>query len=94
MTLTFVNFPRAPDPEQPIKPKISCTKTYLRRTRWGSAWILPYVYDFMLFASTEKAALTLRHRLAQLLTGSVSSATPPRAYYGLQRKSDATWVST
>jgi hypothetical protein len=67
MTLTFVNFLRNPDPEQSIAPEKSCTKTYLRRTRWRGARILPYVDDFLIFASTEEEALTLRHRLAHLL---------------------------
>jgi hypothetical protein len=34
MTLTFVNFLRAPDPEHPIAPQDSCTKTYKGRMRW------------------------------------------------------------
>jgi hypothetical protein len=67
MALTFVNFLRNPDPEHPIAPNHSCTKTYLRRTRWRGARILPYVDDFLLFPSTEEEARTLRHRLAQLL---------------------------
>jgi hypothetical protein len=48
MTLAFVNFLRNPEPEQPIALENSCTKTYLRRTRWPGARILPYVDDFML----------------------------------------------
>jgi hypothetical protein len=67
MTLTFVNFLRNPDPEEHIAPTSSCSKTYLRRTRWRGARILPYVDDFLLFASTKEEALTLRHRLGQLL---------------------------
>ena len=67
MTLTFVNFLRNPDPEAPTPPTNSSSKTYLRRTRWRGARILPYVDDFLLFASTEAEALTLRHRLSQLL---------------------------
>jgi hypothetical protein len=67
MTLTFVNFLRNPDPEEHIAPTHSCSKTYLKRTRWRGARIIPYVDDFLLFASTEEEALTLRHRLAQLL---------------------------
>jgi hypothetical protein len=67
MTLIFVNFLRNPDPEEHIAPTNSCSKTYLKRTRWRGARILPYVDDFLLFASTEEEALTLRHRLAQLL---------------------------
>jgi hypothetical protein len=67
MTLNFVNFRRNPDPEAHITPTNSCSKTYPIRTRWRGARILPYVDDFLLFASTEEEALTLRHRLAQLL---------------------------
>jgi hypothetical protein len=67
MTLTFVNFLRNPDPEKHVAPTHSCSKTYLIRARWRGARILPYVYDFLLFASTKEEALTLRHRLAQLL---------------------------
>jgi hypothetical protein len=67
MTLTFVKFLRNPDPEEHIAPTNSCLKTYLRRYRWRGAQILPYVDDFLLFTSTEEEALTLRHRLAQLL---------------------------
>jgi hypothetical protein len=67
MPLTFVNFLRSPDPEQPIAPENSSTKTYLTRTRWRGARILPYVDDFLLFASTEKEALTLCHRPTQSL---------------------------
>jgi hypothetical protein len=52
MTLTFVNFLRAPDPEHPIAPQNTCTKTYLGRTRLRGARILPYVDDILLFAST------------------------------------------
>jgi hypothetical protein len=53
MTMTFVNFLPASDREQPIAPKNSCTKTYFRRTRGRGARILPYVDEFLLFASTE-----------------------------------------
>jgi hypothetical protein len=67
MTLTFVNFLRAMDREHPIAPQESCTKAYLRRTRWRGAKILPYVDDYLLFASTEEEALTLRQRLSKLL---------------------------
>jgi hypothetical protein len=67
MTLTFVNFLHAPDPELPISPRGNCTKAYLKRTRWRGAMILPYVDDFLLFASTEEEALVLRQRLAKLL---------------------------
>jgi hypothetical protein len=66
MTLTFVNFLRAPDPELLISPRGKCTKTYLETTRWHGAMFLPYVDDFILFPSTEKEALTLRQRLAKV----------------------------
>jgi hypothetical protein len=46
MTMTFVNFLPAPDHEQRIALKKSCTKTYLRRTRWRGARILPYSTNF------------------------------------------------
>jgi hypothetical protein len=52
MTMTLVNFLRNLDPEHPIATEHSCTKTYLRRTRWRGARILPYVDDFLLLAST------------------------------------------
>jgi hypothetical protein len=52
MTLTFVNFLRNPHPEAHITPTNSCSKTYFRRTRWRGARILPYVDDFLLFATT------------------------------------------
>jgi hypothetical protein len=52
MTLPFVNFLRNPDPEEHVTPTSNCSKTYLRRTRWCGARILPYVDDFLLFAST------------------------------------------
>jgi hypothetical protein len=64
VTMTFVNFLRNPDPEEHIAPNHRYTKTYLKRTWWRGARILPYVDDFLLFASTEEEALTLRHRLA------------------------------
>jgi hypothetical protein len=64
MTLTFVNFLRNPDLEEHIAPTHNCSKTYLRRTRLRGALILSYVDDFLLFASTEEEALTLRHRVA------------------------------
>jgi hypothetical protein len=67
MMLTFVNFMRAPDPEHHIAPQDNCTKTYLRRTRWQGARILPYVDDFLLFASTKEGVLTLRQRLVNKL---------------------------
>jgi hypothetical protein len=67
MTLTFANFLRAPDPEHPIAPPNSSTKTYLRRTSWRGAKIIPYVDDFLQFASTEAKALTLRQCLSKLL---------------------------
>jgi hypothetical protein len=37
MTLSFVYFFCAPDPEQLIAPNKSYSKTYLRRTRWRGA---------------------------------------------------------
>jgi hypothetical protein len=68
MTLTFANFLRAPDPKFTIASQSNCTKTYLSTTRWrGGARILPYVDDFLLFASTEEESLTLRQRLVKLL---------------------------
>jgi hypothetical protein len=67
MALTFVNFLRNPDPEHLAAPKDSCKKNYLRRTRSRIARILPYVDDFLLFASTEEETFTLRHRLDQQL---------------------------
>jgi hypothetical protein len=67
MTPTFVNFLRNPDPKHPIAQENNYTKTYFGRMRWRDARILPYVADFLHFASTEKEALTLRQRLAQLL---------------------------
>jgi hypothetical protein len=67
MTLTFVNFLRNPDPEEHIAPTHNYSKTYLGRTRLRGAWILSYVDDFLLIASTKEEALTLRHRVAELL---------------------------
>jgi hypothetical protein len=67
VTLTFVNFMRNPDPEEHVAPTDCHTKIYIRRTRWLGARILPYVDDFLLFASTKEKALTFRHRVAQLL---------------------------
>jgi hypothetical protein len=67
VTLTFVNFLRAPDPEHLIAPQNSCMKTYLRLTRWRGSRILPYFDDFLLFASREEEAFILRQRLAQPL---------------------------
>jgi hypothetical protein len=67
MTFTFVNFFRAPDPKLSIAMPGNCTKTCVRRTRWRGAKILPYVDDFLLFATIEEEALTLRHRLAKLI---------------------------
>jgi hypothetical protein len=52
MSLTFVNFLRAPDPKLSSLAPSNCTKTYLKRTRWSGAMILPYVDDFLLFAAT------------------------------------------
>jgi hypothetical protein len=67
MRLTFVNFLRALDPEHPIATQGGRTTTYLRRTRWSGAMSLSYVDGFLLLASTEEEALTLRQRLAKLL---------------------------
>jgi hypothetical protein len=93
MTLTFVNFLRNPDPEHPIGPESNCTKIYLRRTQWRGAQILPYVDNFLLFASTKEEALTLRYRLAKLLDrlGVLRHLTKG---FWTPRKSDTTWVST
>jgi hypothetical protein len=44
------------------------SKRSQRHTRW-SAKILPYVNDFLFFASTPKLALALRERVHRLLTG-------------------------
>jgi hypothetical protein len=45
MTLTFVNFLRAPDQELPTAPQGNRTKTRLKRARWRGARIIPYVDD-------------------------------------------------
>ena len=68
-TETFVRHLRTPEPEphSSSTPPRRRTKRYLRRTRWRGARILPYVDDFLLFASTEAEALALRDRLASLL---------------------------
>jgi hypothetical protein len=62
-----VNFLRALDPYLPFPALGNGTNTYLRRTRWRGARILPCVNDFLLFAATTEEALTLRQRLASLL---------------------------
>jgi hypothetical protein len=74
MTMTLVNFPRAPDLELPDPPPRDYMKTYLRRTCWHGVRILPYVDDFLLFPSTEEEALTLRQRTASACCDTQSKA--------------------
>jgi hypothetical protein len=81
MTLTFVNFMRAPDPEHHFAEKSSCSKTYLRRTRSRCVRILSYVDDFLLSASIEEEALTLRLRLAELLDRLGFLRHPTKGFY-------------
>jgi hypothetical protein len=61
MTQTVVNFLRAPDPKLPVATRgIYITENSLKRTRWQGAIIVPYIDDFLLFATSEEEALTLR----------------------------------
>eukprot|EP00873_Tetraselmis_striata_P005471 jgi/Tetstr1/425735/TSEL_016155.t1 len=63
---TFVKHLRSPTiPASPGNVPRSCR--WLRRGRWRGARMLPYVDDFLTFASSEPEALELRLRVADLL---------------------------
>eukprot|EP00873_Tetraselmis_striata_P021513 jgi/Tetstr1/441777/TSEL_029994.t1 len=63
---TFVKHLRSPTiPAAPGNVPRSCR--WLRRGRWRGARILPYVDDFLMFASSEPEALEPRLRVAALL---------------------------
>eukprot|EP00873_Tetraselmis_striata_P037817 jgi/Tetstr1/458081/TSEL_044588.t1 len=65
-TMTFVKHLRSPT--IPAAPgNVPRSRRWLRRGRWRGARILPYVDDFLLFASSEPEALELRKRVADLL---------------------------
>eukprot|EP00873_Tetraselmis_striata_P022394 jgi/Tetstr1/442658/TSEL_030752.t1 len=65
-TMTFVEHLRSPT--TPAVPgNVPRSRRWLRRGRWRGARILPYVDDFLLFASSESEALELRQRVADLL---------------------------
>eukprot|EP00873_Tetraselmis_striata_P045582 jgi/Tetstr1/465846/TSEL_010466.t1 len=64
-TMTFVKHLRSPT--TPVAPGNVRSRRWLRRGRWRGARILPYVDDFLLFASSEPEALELRQRVADLL---------------------------
>eukprot|EP00873_Tetraselmis_striata_P006615 jgi/Tetstr1/426879/TSEL_017092.t1 len=65
-TMTFVKHLRSPT--TPAAPgNVPRSRRWLRRGRWRGARILPYVDDFLLFASSEPEALELRQRVADLL---------------------------
>jgi hypothetical protein len=59
MTLTFVNFQRSSSPVLPRQEPGHKTKTHFRRQRWRGAHLLPYVDDFLFFATTQAEALTI-----------------------------------
>eukprot|EP00873_Tetraselmis_striata_P036552 jgi/Tetstr1/456816/TSEL_043490.t1 len=64
-TMTFVKHLRSPT--TPAAPgNVPRSRRWLRRGRWRGARILPYVDDFLLFASSEPEALELRQRVADL----------------------------
>jgi hypothetical protein len=83
-TDTFERHLRQPDPGgfttrlgMPTQPNGDIpSKRFLRHTRWRGAKILPYVYDFLLFAATRALALALRQRVDRLLT-SLGNPPPP-----------------
>eukprot|EP00873_Tetraselmis_striata_P001518 jgi/Tetstr1/421782/TSEL_012685.t1 len=65
-TMTFVKHLRSPT--TPAAPgNVPRSRRWLRGGRWRGARILPYVDDFLLFASSEPEARELRHRVADLL---------------------------
>jgi hypothetical protein len=66
LTETFVHHLRTPDP---ASSPLLCQKTrhYLRRKRWRGTRVLPYVEDFLLFASSEQEALQVHERVDKLL---------------------------
>eukprot|EP00873_Tetraselmis_striata_P012255 jgi/Tetstr1/432519/TSEL_021892.t1 len=65
-TMTFVKHLRSPS--TPAAPgNVPRSRRWLRRGRWRGARILPYVDDFLLFASSEPEALELRQCVADLL---------------------------
>eukprot|EP00873_Tetraselmis_striata_P034851 jgi/Tetstr1/455115/TSEL_041967.t1 len=64
--MTFVKHLRSPT--TPAAPgNVPRSRRWLRRGRWMGARILPYVDDFLMFASSEPEALELRQRVADLL---------------------------
>eukprot|EP00873_Tetraselmis_striata_P038096 jgi/Tetstr1/458360/TSEL_044799.t1 len=65
-TMTFVKHLRSP-PTPAAHGNGPRSTRWLRRGRWRGARILPYVDDFLLFASSEPEALELRQRVADLL---------------------------
>eukprot|EP00873_Tetraselmis_striata_P015897 jgi/Tetstr1/436161/TSEL_025007.t1 len=65
-TMTFVKHLRSPTtPNAPGN--VPRSRRWLRHGRWRGARILPYVDDFLPFASSEPEALELRQRVADLL---------------------------
>eukprot|EP00873_Tetraselmis_striata_P004168 jgi/Tetstr1/424432/TSEL_001453.t1 len=65
-TMTFVKHLHPP-PTPAAPGNVPRLGRWLRRGRWRGARILPYVDDFLMFASSEPEALELRHRVADLL---------------------------
>eukprot|EP00873_Tetraselmis_striata_P004554 jgi/Tetstr1/424818/TSEL_015321.t1 len=65
-TMTFVKHLRSP-PTPAAPGNVPRSRRWLRRGLWRGARILPYVDDFLLFASSEPEALELRQRVADLL---------------------------
>eukprot|EP00873_Tetraselmis_striata_P038228 jgi/Tetstr1/458492/TSEL_044898.t1 len=65
-TMPFVKHLRSPTTPAATG-NVPRSRRWLRRGRWRGARILPYVDDFLLFASSEPEALELRQRVADLL---------------------------
>jgi hypothetical protein len=66
LTETFVRHLRTADPES-APPLGQETRHCFKRKHWKGARVIPYVNDFVFFASSEAKALRVRHRLDRLL---------------------------
>eukprot|EP00873_Tetraselmis_striata_P015817 jgi/Tetstr1/436081/TSEL_002675.t1 len=92
-TMTFVKHLRSPT--TPAAPgNVPRSRRCLRRGRWRGARILPYVDDFLLFASSEPEALELRQRVADLLDSLGLLRNPPKGSKPLLQRAarDARWL--
>eukprot|EP00873_Tetraselmis_striata_P016959 jgi/Tetstr1/437223/TSEL_025953.t1 len=81
-TEIFVTYLRKPEPELPSSSTHATrSKRYLRRTGWRATRILPYVDDFLLFASSEEEALSLCKRLSSLFGSLVMQRDPTKGFW-------------